>query len=75
MNYEIDFQISHIHKTVEVVSSQACMPASAHALTFSKMFRHHLQKSADTPVFADEYFGHQIIKISLHKGFELQPTM
>ena len=56
---EIDFLISHIHKTVEVVSSQACMPSSAHALIFSKILRLHLQKSADAPVFADEYFGRQ----------------
>ena len=56
---EIDFLISHIHKTVEVVSSQNCADACTHALNFSKIFRLHLQKSAYALVFAYEYFGRQ----------------
>ena len=39
---EIDFLISHSHKPVEVVSSQACSCSSAHALKISKKNRLHL---------------------------------
>ena len=69
---EIDFLISHIHKTVEVASSPSCGRACAHGLQFSKIFRHHLQKARDTRVFCDTP---KISKISLHRGMCTKPKL